>query len=87
MTKERTTIQAMLFLWTGMINLLSKMLTKFELALEVTLQDQEVMVALERENDPWLLKQWSSELIEERVAAAREAQEAGSNVPLKMLSG
>jgi len=46
-----------------------------------------VMLALERENDPWLLKQWSSELIEERVAAAREAQEAGSNVPLKMLSG
>ena len=47
-----------------------------KLALEVTLQDQEAMLALERENDPWLLKQWSSELIEERVAAAREAQEA-----------
>ena len=58
-----------------------------KLALEVTLQDQEAMLALERKNDPWLLKQWSSELIEKRVAAAREAQEAGSNVPLKMLSG
>ena len=42
----------------------------------MTSRDQEAMLALERENDPWLLKLWSSESIEERVAAAREAQEA-----------
>ena len=33
------------------------------------------MLALERKNDPWLLKQWSSELIEERVAARKQQQQ------------
>jgi len=41
----------------------------------VTSRDQEAMLALERKNDPWLLKQWSSELIEKR-AGGREQRAA-----------
>jgi len=70
-----------------MINLLSKMLTNMEykkLALELTLPDQEAMLVLERKNDPWLLKQWSSELIEERVAARKQQQQRAAKNAIRI---